>query len=42
MADKIIKIIQASTPNITINHNRDGKDGKTVKTLNLRISLLHS
>lgn len=31
MADKIIKIIQASTPNITINHNRDGKDGKNGK-----------
>lgn len=30
MADKIIKIIQASAPNITIsqNHNRDGKDFK--------------
>lgn len=31
MADRIIKIIQASTPNITINHNRDGKDGKNGK-----------
>lgn len=31
MADKIIKIIQASSPNITINHNRDGKDGKNGK-----------
>lgn len=31
MADKIIKIIQASTPSITINHNRDGKDGKNGK-----------
>jgi hypothetical protein len=31
MADKIIKIIQASSPSITINHNRDGKDGKNGK-----------
>ena len=26
MADKIIKIIQNPTPNITISRNRDGKD----------------
>lgn len=31
MADKIIKIIQATSPSITINHNRDGKDGKNGK-----------
>lgn len=31
MADRIIKIIQATSPSITVNHNRDGRDGKDFK-----------